>query len=522
MNPRLRNVLIGAGALVVVIALGVFAAAKPKAAAVGVKTTTVATLRFTTRLPETGVVQRPQTQTMAALVSGNLGTLAVRAGQRVTAGETLATIENPQLQETVQTAQQAYLSAQAHANQIAEANAAIPAQNMSTIVQAEAAVEQARVNLVQAEKDYQAGSQSGLGYGGQTAEEQQLAADASVANADVTASEAKRILDADKNLLANKAISQDAVDQAQAKYDQAKVADDQARRQRTILGATLNRNKLLLQDRIRAASDQLRQSRAQLASARATAAQSKTGDLEAARADAARAAAELDFAQKQLARTVIRAPFSGTIQTLAANATDALRPIQVGDSIAQGQALMTIAADGGFIVRTKVDEQDVAQVRIGQAANVSGEDLAGTTLPGHVLNVSPVAQKSDDPSNTARQVITTIALERTVPYLRDGMTVDVDIVTKDIPNALGIPTNAVHHDTPQAKPWVWAIDASKHAHKATFTAGQANDTITIVRGGLKPGTMIAADAAPQLTDGVLVAPSPLPKIAAGASPPANS
>ncbi len=519
MNPRLRNILIAVGLIALVIGIGVFASNKPKDTAIGAKTTTVAYLHFTTRLPETGVVQRPQTQTMAALVSGNLGSLTVHAGDRVAEGQVLATIENPQLQESVETAHQAYLSASARASQIAEANAAIPAQNRSSIVQAEAAVEQARVNLVQAEKDVQAGSQSGLGYGGQTAEEQRLSAEASVANADTNANEAKRILDADRDLFANKAISKDAVDQAQARYDQAKVTDDQTRRQRLILQSTLGRNKLLLQDRVRAAADQLRQARAQLASARASAASSKNGDLAAARADVARAAAEAEFAEKQLARTQIRAPFAGTIQTLANNQSDSLRPIQVGDTIAQGQALMTIAGDGGFIVRTKVDEQDVAQIHTGQRAKISGEDLGGTALFGHILNVSPVAQKSDDPSNTARQVITTIALEQTVPYLRDGMSVDVDIITKDLTRVLGIPSEAVHHDTPSAKPWVYVVDATKHARKTTFVAGQANDTQTLVNGGLTAGQTIVADAAPLVTDGVIVAPSPQPDLAKASARP---
>ena len=67
-------------------------------------------------------------------------------------------------------------------------------------------------------------------------------------------------------------------------------------------------------------------------------------------------------------------------------------------------------------MRARVDEQDVANVRTGQPAIVSGEDLGTTKLPGHVALIGAVAQKSDDPSNTARQVITTIALDQTVPF----------------------------------------------------------------------------------------------------------
>jgi hypothetical protein len=82
-------------------------------------------------------------------------------------------------------------------------------------------------------------------------------------------------------------------------------------------------------------------------------------------------------------------------------------------------------------VRTKVDEQDVAAFAPGQRAIVSGEDFGGKKLPATSSRSRRVAQKSDDPSNTSRQVLTTIALDQTLAVLRDGMTVDVDIVTHD-------------------------------------------------------------------------------------------
>ncbi len=77
-----------------------------------------------------------------------------------------------------------------------------------------------------------------------------------------------------------------------------------------------------------------------------------------------------------------------------------------------GQALFTMAADDRYIVRTTVDEQDIAGVRVGQRAIVGGEDFGSATLGGRVVAISPIAQKSDDPSNTSRQVLTTIALDR--------------------------------------------------------------------------------------------------------------
>jgi len=509
MNRR-RNIIILAGALaaIVIIAI-VVSASKPKGPGLIVSTQTLAYSRFTTRLPETGTLQRPQTQTLAALVGGNLGAFYVHPGDHVTQGQLVATIENPQLASSLATARDTLLSAQARVKTVSETNAALPAQNRSSIVQAQAAVEQAKFALNQARQDALNGSQSGLGYGGSSAEEQRLAANASVANADTNLSEAQRIYNANKDLYANKAISKDQLDSSQAKFVQAQVADNQAHRQRDFTIQNLGRQKPVLQDRARASEDSLRQAQAQLAAAQANAAQSKSGDLDSARADAAKAQSDYQYAADQVARLQIHAPIGGSVQTIATQASDTLRQLQPGDAVTLGQALVTIASDTGLVVRTKVDEQDVASIRVGQSVNVSGEDLGGKTLPGHISFISAIAQKSDDPSNTARQVITTVTLDRTLSFLRDGMTVDVDILTRDLPHAIAVPNDAIHKDTDGKSSFVFLLAAGK-AKKMPIKVGIANDTQTVLASGVKPGDIVIIENNPLVKDGASVAPKPQP------------
>ena len=509
MNRRRNLIIIGSVLAAIIIVAIIVSASKPKSAGVSVTTQTVSYARFTTRLPETGTLQRPQTQTLAALVSGNLGALYVHPGDRVTAGQLVATIQNPQLSSSLATARDTLLSAQARVRTVSETNAALPAQNRSSVVQAQASVEQARFALNQARQDANNGSQSGLGYGGSSAEEQRLAANASVANADSNLSEAQRIYNANKDLYANKAISKDQLDSSQARFVQAGVAANQAHRQRDITIANLGRQKPVLQDRVRASEDSLRQAQAQLAAAQANAAQSKAGDLDSARADAAKAQSDYQYATDQVARTQIHAPISGTVQTIATQVADTLRQLQPGDAVTVGQALVTLAGDTGLVVRTKVDEQDVAAIRVGQRANISGEDLGGQTLPGHISFISAIAQKSDDPSNTARQVITTVALDKTLPFLRDGMTVDVDILTRDLAHAMAIPNEAIRKEANGTASYVFVIAGGK-AKKTTIKTGIANDAQTIVASGVKPGDVIVTENNPLVTDGAAVTPKPQP------------
>ena len=167
-SNRRRNLLILIGGLLAIVVIGAIAA-RPHASAITARVVTVTYTHYQTKLPETGVVQRPQTQTLAALVSGNLDRVFVRPGQHVSSGQLLATISNPQLADAEATARQAYLSAQGRARTIASTNATLPAQNRSAVVQAEANLETARFTLNQAIQDQRAGAQSGLGYGGSSA-----------------------------------------------------------------------------------------------------------------------------------------------------------------------------------------------------------------------------------------------------------------------------------------------------------------------------------------------------------------
>jgi HlyD family secretion protein len=507
MNRR-RNVILLVIGLVLVAALGIYGAVRPRGPAVEVRIDTVRVGAFTTTLPETGVVQRPRTQVLPALVGGNIGAIAVRAGDRVKAGHVVATLVNPQVDSALVTAQSAYAAAAGRAQSAVETNSALPAQNRSAVVQAQANLESAQVSLQQARQDLAAGQQSGLGYTGSTADDQRVAADAAVSKADTDLREAQRAYDANKDLYGEKAISRDVLDQSRAKLDEARVSDDQARHERSNLSGQLARQGSVLHDRVDAAQDAVKQAQAALDAARASAAESRSGDVGAAQGEASRAAADLAYARDQVARLTVRSPFDGVVETIASEPNDQLRPLQPGDAVQPGQALATIAADNAFVVRTKVDEQDISAIAVGQRARVSGEDFGTRSLPGHVSQVSPVAQKSDDPSNTARQVITTVTLDGTLPFLRDGMTVDVDITTKNIPNVIVVSNDAIRHGD-DGKPFVYVVRDGK-AHKTAVVTGSSNDASTVVRHGLKAGDQIVADKNAAVVESTAVKPQPSP------------
>jgi multidrug efflux pump subunit AcrA (membrane-fusion protein) len=92
--------------------------------------------------------------------------------------------------------------------------------------------------------------------------------------------------------------------------------------------------------------------------------------------------------------------------------------------------------------------------------------------------------------------------------LRDGMTVDVDIVTADVPRALSVPNDAIRRDD-HHRPYVYVVRDGK-AYRTPVTLGAAGDTSTIVRRGLRDGDVVVSDPSDAMKDGASVRPEASP------------
>jgi HlyD family secretion protein len=303
---------------------------------------------------------------------------------------------------------------------------------------------------------------------------------ASVDTAKSALDEAQRVYEADVNLYNNKAIAKQQVDADKAKRDQAQVQYDQAEAQLR-LGAVSGYGQ---------------------------------NSVQSAQAMAQKAQIVNSQNQQQLGFTQIVAPFSGIIQTIATNPSDALRNVQGGDPVSAGQALFTIAEGNGFIVKAQVDEQDIINVRFGQRANITGEDFPGHNIAGHVSDIAPVATKSTDATSTSKEVLTTIAMDATPSYLKDGMSANIDIYTVSILHAITVPNAAIVQKS--GKPWVWIVRAGK-LHEVAIKTGTANDTKTIVTSGVSIGDKVVAAPGATLVEGAAAKELPVASPSPGVS-----
>jgi len=150
----------------------------------------------------------------------------------------------------------------------------------------------------------------------------------------------------------------------------------------------------------------------------------------------AQAEASLAAARTKLAYTVIAAPAAGVLIA---------RNVERGDVVQPGKVLMVLSPAGETQVVVQIDEKNMGLVATGQKALISADAYPDDRIAAELFYVNPAV----DPQTATVQV--KLRLPSPPAYLRQDMTVSVDIEVARKPDALLLPSTAVHDPlTPKA------------------------------------------------------------------------
>ena len=153
------------------------------------------------------------------------------------------------------------------------------------------------------------------------------------------------------------------------------------------------------------------------------------------------AAASRDIALSRLGYATIAAPRAGVLIS---------RNVEQGTIAKPGDMLMVLAPDGETQIGMAIDERNLAKLALGRKATVSADAYADKRFAATVSYINPAV----DITRASVEVKLTVA--DPPDYLRQDMTVSVDIEVARAENALVVPGSFVH-ETLSAKPWVLAI-----------------------------------------------------------------
>lgn len=175
------------------------------------------------------------------------------------------------------------------------------------------------------------------------------------------------------------------------------------------------------------------------------------------------------------------------------------REAERGDVVQPGKVLMVLSPNGRTQLVVDIDEKNIALLRLGQSALASADAYPAQRFGARLAYINPAV----DPQRGSVEVKFDVA--QPPPYLRQDMTVSVDIEVARRANAVVVPTETLH-DSAGSAPWVLKV-VGRHLRRQPVVTGATGAGNTEIVAGLQPGDLVAPAAGAGLADGSRVRPA---------------
>jgi HlyD family secretion protein len=165
-------------------------------------------------------------------------------------------------------------------------------------------------------------------------------------------------------------------------------------------------------------------------------------DLRSLQESLTQARAALDQSEDLLSKTRIRSPIDGVVIQLDLKVGET---VIAGTTNIPGSTMMVIADPSETLTEVQVDEADIAQVRVGQGADIFTAAYPDSPLSGTIQSIAFVARQT--PGQASLSFLVKILLdEQDALIIRPGMSVRADIYTQSSEETLAVPVQAVLYD----------------------------------------------------------------------------
>lgn len=183
--------------------------------------------------------------------------------------------------------------------------------------------------------------------------------------------------------------------------------------------------------------------------------------ISTAEASVETARTQVATAEKAIADTVIRAPYSGFVSS---------RPVAVGEYVSSASVIATLLRTNPIKVEIKIAEADLPFVTIGRGVSIGVDAYRDRNFAGTVTGVNPAI----DP--VSRSAVIEAAIENGSNLLRAGMFATVKINKEGGSKAVFIPKSAVYNDQ------------STQSHRV-FVIQEGITKLRVVQLGIEEGDM---------------------------------
>lgn len=212
-------------------------------------------------------------------------------------------------------------------------------------------------------------------------------------------------------------------------------------------------------------------------------------DLESSREQLSQAKAQLEQAEDRLRKTRVYAPIDGIVTSL---------DIKVGETAISsstnipGSTLMTIANPSSIHTEVDVDEADIANVEVGQKADVYAIAYPDRPIPGVIDSIAVSAKKPEGQQGLSFAVKIRLDPPEGIK-LRPGMSCRAEIYTTVRKDVLAVPIQAILVDedrTRRTTSYSVYVDRDGRVRKVSVEVGLSDDMYQQIKDGLAAGDRV--------------------------------
>jgi RND family efflux transporter MFP subunit len=211
---------------------------------------------------------------------------------------------------------------------------------------------------------------------------------------------------------------------------------------------------------------------------------------DAARQNSSYTTSRLNLAKRDLANTVLQAPFDGVV---------AERHVDPFQEVARGEPMFDLFMQGAMQAAISIPESDVDQIYLGLPGEVRFPAFSGQLHPGIVTEISKVAGAAN-----AFPVKVTIDIEADSGRIRPGITTEVTLLLggEQGDGAYLVPIGALSPSAADSGNHVYLFDpATSTVRRTAIEDDGIRDSDLVVTKGLQAGDIVAVAGVSFLRDG---------------------
>jgi multidrug resistance efflux pump len=200
-----------------------------------------------------------------------------------------------------------------------------------------------------------------------------------------------------------------------------------------------------------------------------------------------RAKMAVDYAQGNIENMTVKSPMDGLAVLTPSSKGSRIADPQEGDEVRSGSGIMVVVDPSAMQVTARVNQVDISQVHVGQAAQIRLDAYPGLVFPGKVEKISAIGT----PSNYLKRIryfTVVVSIQGSNPKLLPDLTAAVDLQLDGAADALTLPREAVVIQNGKATVEMLENVKSKLAQ---IEIGPMNECDVVVKSGIKAGAIVS-------------------------------